>query len=208
MNREILFATTNPHKKERFQAYFNTLGLTVISFSDIQNNVEIMEDGRTPEENALIKAKAGYRLTKMPTFGVDYWLYIEGFPKEIQPGPYVRRIFVDGNKKRVEASDGEMLKYYIEKIEALGGRTKGVWTSAIGLVVDNNKIYAESYTTDTIFVSQKSPNNTPGEPLNSLQIDPKTGRYFTDLKPEEWIDLQKNREKGYIDFMKKHLQEI
>lgn len=208
MNREILFATTNPHKKDRFQAYFNTLGLTVISFSDIQNKVEIMEDGKTPEENALIKAMAGYKLTKIPTFGVDYWLYIEGFPEEIQPGPYVRRIYFDGNKKRTEASDDEMLKYYIEKIEALGGRTKGIWTSAIGLVVGSNKMYAESYTTDTIFISQKSLNNTPGEPLNSLQIDIKTGRYFTDLKPEEWVNLQKNREKGYIDFMKKHLQEI
>jgi XTP/dITP diphosphohydrolase len=208
MSREILFATTNPHKKERFQYYFKTLGLSVISFSDIKDKVEVVEDGKTPEENALKKAIAGYESTHIPTFGVDYWLRIEGFPKNIQPGPYVRRIFVGKDNKRKEAGDKEMLEYYIKKIKVLGGKTKGFWTSAIGLVIDPNHIYSESFTTETVLTSEKSPNKTEGEPLNSLQIDPKSGKYFTDLTLEEWLNLQKEREKGYLDFMIKHLQEI
>lgn len=208
MSREILFATTNPHKKERFQAYFETLGLKIISFSDIQDKVEVMEDGKTPEENALKKALAGYELTKIPTFGVDYWLRIEGFSEDMQPGPYVRRIFIGKDNKRKEASDEEMIEYYTEKIKALGGRTKGIWTSAIGLVIDPNHIYTESFTGETILTSERSSNKTDGEPLNSIQIDLKSGKYFTDLKSEEWLNLQKEREKGYLDFMKKHLREL
>lgn len=208
MAREILFATTNPHKKERFQAYFKTLGLTVISFSDIKGRVEVVEDGKTPEENALKKAMAGYLATGMPTFGVDYGLRIEGFPEEVQPGPFVRRIFVGKDKKRVEANDEEMLDYYTKKIRALGGKTRGIWTSAIALVVSTEKVYVESLTGETTLTSQRSPNRTEGEPLNSIQIDPKSGKYFTDLTTEEWLSLQARRENGYIDFMKKHLQEI
>jgi 8-oxo-dGTP diphosphatase len=208
MERKILFATTNPYKKKRFQNYFKTLGLSVISFSDIQDKVEVIEDGKTPKENALKKATAGYNLTRIPTFGVDYWLSLEGFSEDTQPGPYVRRIFVGKDGKRVEANDEEMLKYYTEKIKALGGKTNGVWTSTIALVVDVNHIYTKSFTRTTVFVSNQSPKRTEGEPLNSIQIDPVSGKYFTDLTPREWLNLEKGTERGYITFMKKHLQEI
>ena len=208
MAKEILFATTNPHKKERFQAYYKSLGLKVISFSDIQDKVEVVEDGKTPEENALKKAIAGYMATRIPTFGVDYWLQIEGLSENLQPGPFVRRIFIGDSGERVEATDEEMLSYYIARIRHLEGRTKGIWTSAIALVVAEGKHYVESFSRETILTSERSPNKTEGEPLNSIQIDPKSGKYFTDLSPQEWLDLQSQREKSYIDFMKKHLQEI
>jgi XTP/dITP diphosphohydrolase len=208
MAREILFATTNPHKKERFQAYYEPLGLKVISFSDIKDKIEVVEDGKTPEENALKKALAGYNFTHKPTFGIDYWLRIEGFPENLQPGPFVRRIFVGENNQRIEANDEEMLNYYINKIKDLGGRTKGTWTSAIALVVQPEKTYVDSFSGETIMTSKRSTKITKGEPLNSIQIDPKSGKYFTDLTTEEWLNLQKEREKGYITFMKDHLLEI
>lgn len=208
MGKEILFATANPYKKKRFQSYFRPLGLNVVSFSDIQDKVEVEEDGKTPEENALKKAMAGYKLTKKPAFGVDYWLRIEGFSEEAQPGPYVRRILVGKDNKMVEADDEELLKYYTEKIKALGGKTNVVWTSSIALVIDTDHIYTESFTRESIFTSEQNSKRTEGEPLNSIQIDPISGKYFTDLTPTEWLNLQRGAERGYINFMKKHLQEI
>lgn len=208
MSKEILFATTNPHKKERFRAYYKTLNLKVISFSDIRDKVKVVEDGKTPEENALKKAMAGYIVTRKPSFGVDYWLRIEGFPEDEQPGPFVRRIFAGDGGERSDATDEEMLTYYTSKIKVLGGKTKGMWTSAIALVITGSKHYVESFSRETILTSERSLNRTEGEPLNSIQIDPKTGKYFTDLSTEEWLKLQKEREVSYIDFMRKHLQEI
>lgn len=208
MARKILFATTNPHKAERFQAYFSPLGLSVISLVDIQEKVEVVEDGKTPEENALKKATAGFKATGLPTFGVDYWLRIEGLPKNLQPGPYVRRIFLGKGNERVDATDEEMLEYYIVKIKDLGGKTKGIWTSAIALVISPKKIFIESFARETVLTSTRSPATTPGEPLNSIQIDPKTGKYFTDLSKEEWLKLQGERERRYIGFMKKHLKDL
>ena len=200
-------ATNNPHKTERFKYYLNTLGLSVMAFSDVGEKIEVVEDGKTPEENALKKAKAGFEVTGRSSFGVDYWFYIQGIPDEIQPGPFVRRIFVESGKRK-EATDDEMLDYYTKLVDGLGGRTKGLWNSAIALITNTGKSYTDNFTRETILTSERSPKRTEGEPLNSIQIDPKTGKYFTDLTKEEWLKLQEEREKGYIKFFKNHLDEI
>lgn len=197
-------ATKNPHKTERFRHYLSKHGLSVVNFVDIGRSIEIVEDGKTPEENALKKARAGYETFNMPSFGVDYWFYIDGIPDEMQPGPHVRRIFVEGGNRK-EATDEEMLEYYTKLISGLGGRTKGLWTSAIALVVTLESSYTESFTRETILTSERSPNSTEGEPLNSIQIDPATGKYFTDLTKDEWLKLQAERERGYIRFFERHL---
>jgi len=208
MSGEILMATNNPHKTERFKYYLNELGLTIVSYADIKKKVEVIEDGKTPEENALKKAKAGHDATGMTTFGVDYWFFIEGIPDEIQPGPYVRRIFTGKKGARKEATDEEMLDYYTKLIADLGGKTKGLWRSAIAMVTRAGKSYADSSTRDTVLTSVRSPNETRGEPLNSVQIDPKSGKYFTDMTKEEWLRLQSERERGYIRFFESHLDEL
>jgi len=201
--KKILFATTNPHKKERFQAYFRSLGLNVLSFSDLNININIKEEGRTPEENAKIKAMAGFKASKIPTFAVDYGLYIDKFSDDMQPGLNIRRI----HKDERAVSDEEMLDHFVRELEKVGGKSKGNWISAIALVTDN-KFFSESFSGWSFFTARKSPKMTPGEPLNSIQVDPKSGKYFTDLTKKEWINLQEAREKGYIKFMKKHLKRI
>ena len=56
MKKEILVATHNQHKKEEIQQilgeHFNVTSLTDYDIHD-----EIVEDGKTFHENALIKAK-------------------------------------------------------------------------------------------------------------------------------------------------------
>jgi inosine/xanthosine triphosphate pyrophosphatase family protein len=208
MAKVLLMATTNSHKKERFKQYFDKLELSVVSFADLGLNIEVEEDGETPEENALKKAKAGYDKSGISTFGVDYWFYIEGIPDELQPGPFVRRIFKEGGMKRKEATDEEMLDYYTRLIDRIGGKTKGLWVSAISLVTISNNFYTESFTRETILTSEKSTAITAGEPLNSIQIDPVSGKYFSELAKGDWLKLQNERESGYANFIYKHIDEI
>lgn len=208
MAKKILFATENPYKKIRFQSYFSQLNLRVLTPSDLGERFDVIEDGTTPGENAIKKAVAGYQLTGLPSFGVDYWFRIVGLPEDLQPGPFVRRIFTDVTGQRKEATDEEMVKYYGSLIKSLGGMAKGLWTSSIALVINPQKIYTEGFSRETILTSKKSPKMTPGEPLNSLQIDTETNKYFTDLTQEEWVMVQGNSEQMYIGFMKKHLQDL
>lgn len=205
MRKSLLFVTDNPHKKKRFTAYFRPLGLSVITSSDLGKKLKVVEDGKSAIENAVKKAMAGFRETGLASFGVDYWFRIEGLSKDLQPGPFVRRIFAGKGGERREATDEEMINYYQKIIKNLGGETKGVWTSAIALVTTSETIFTETFSRETILTSKRSPKVTPGEPLNSLQIDKKTKKYFTDLTQEEWILLETSSEKKYIDFMKKHL---
>ena len=208
MSKEVLMATGNPHKAERFKHYLTTLGLSVITLADIREKVEVVEDGVTPEENALKKAKAGFEVTGKPSFGVDYWFYINGLSPEKQPGPHVRRIFVGDGGVKKEAADDEMLDYYIKIVEGLGGRTQGLWSSAIALITGTGNFYIDSFSRETILTAKRSPKITKGEPLNSIQIDSRTGKYYTDLTKDEWLMLQDKRERGYIRFFEKHLDEI
>jgi len=199
--KEILFATTNTHKRERFQAYYEPLGLKVLDLKDLRVEVDIVEDGITPEENAVKKALGYYKEVKIPTFAVDYGLYIERFPQEKQPGLFVRRIYGDDR----EATDEEMLDYYTSELVKVGGESLGKWISSIALVLEPNDIRTENFSRRTLFTAQRSLRVTPGEPLNSIQIDPNSGRYFTDLSRDEWLKLQQERERGYINFIRKHL---
>jgi inosine/xanthosine triphosphate pyrophosphatase family protein len=205
--KEVLVATYNPHKKERFEYYLTQLGLSVIGLEDIAEGIKVVENGSTPEENALKKAFAGYNAAEIPTLGIDYWFHIEGLPDELQPNSNVRRIpaeFRQGER----ATDEEMLKYYTGLVSSLGGRAKGLWTSAAALVISSDIFYTEGFTRKTILTAELSLNKTPGEPLNSIQIDPRTGKYFTDMSTEEWLALQSEREKGYIRFVQDHMHEF
>lgn len=208
MGKQILFATTNLSKKNRFQSYFSGLGLNVVSFADLGIKVEVPEDGSTPEENALKKAMAGHLATRIPTFGVDYWFRIEGLPDDKQPGPFVRRIFIGENGQRRDADDAELLEYYRNIVSKLGGEVKGTWTSAIALVISEDKYFTKMFTTDTLLVDKKCSANTPGEPMNSIQIEPITGKYLAELTKDEWLSRQNNQEKGYLEFMKGHLSDF
>ena len=66
-------------------------------------------------ENARQKALAYYRICGQPVFSQDSGLYIEGLPKERQPGVHVRRV------NGVNLTDEQMRKYY-KKIAAELGR--------------------------------------------------------------------------------------
>ena len=166
------------------------------------------EDGKTPEENALKKATAGYEKTGMTTFGVDYWFKISGLLKDKQPGPYVRRIFFDKHGMRTDGTDDEVLNYYADIARNMGGKVNGTWTSAIALVISKGKYFVARFHTKTLLVDKRCQAYMPGEPMNSIQIDPVTGKYLAELTKEEWLSRQKHQEKGYFDFMKKHLKDI
>jgi len=120
----------------------------------------------------------------------------------------VRRIYIGKNNQRVEADDKQMLEYYTNKVGMLGGKTKALWISAIALTISPEKTYTETFTRETIMVSERSATVNEGEPLNSIQIDPVTGKYLSDLTKDELLSLQKQGGERYIGFMKKHLQEI
>ena len=58
MERKIIFATGNENKMKEIRMILCDLGMPILSMKEAGIEVDVVEDGATFEENALIKAKA------------------------------------------------------------------------------------------------------------------------------------------------------
>ena len=88
MSQEILIATHNQHKKEEIQQILGN-DFNVTSLADYDLHDEIIEDGNTFHENALIKAKYCFEKTGKPSLGDDSGLVVEAL--DGRPGIYSAR---------------------------------------------------------------------------------------------------------------------
>ncbi len=75
--KEIWIATTNQHKVSEYEHMFSHYGITVKSINDLQEKIDIVEDGLTFEENALIKAKVLSKLINKAVISDDSGLVID-----------------------------------------------------------------------------------------------------------------------------------
>ena len=90
MNFEILVATNNAHKLKEIREILSPYHITVYGMKDLNIDIgEIEENGKTYFENALIKAKALQKVTKMPVLADDTGLEIKSMNNE--PGLYTAR---------------------------------------------------------------------------------------------------------------------
>lgn len=87
--KEIMIATSNPHKINEFKMMLKPLGYQVRSLLDLEEDINIIEDGTTFEENALIKAKTIYERFHIPVIADDSGLAVNAMHGE--PGIYSAR---------------------------------------------------------------------------------------------------------------------
>ena len=72
----ILVATTNLGKIKEFQDIFPSK-IEILSLKDLNIDIDVVEDGKTFRENALIKANEYYDISKIPTISEDSGLVID-----------------------------------------------------------------------------------------------------------------------------------
>lgn len=90
MNFEILVATNNAHKLKEIRQILSPHKITVYGMKDLNIDIgEVDENGSTYFENALIKAKALQKVTKMPIIADDTGLEIKSMDN--RPGLYTAR---------------------------------------------------------------------------------------------------------------------
>lgn len=134
-------------------------------------------------------------------FSQDSGLYIEGLPKERQPGVHVRRV------NGVNLTDEQMRKYYKKIAAELGGRCVAQYQNAICLVFSENEIYearggALNWKKFWLMTEER-PQRMEGFPLDAICADYRTGRHFYDgeaTMPEEEGD-------GVRDFFRNALKQ-
>ena len=82
MERKIIFATGNQDKMKEIRMILENLGIPVSSMKEAGIDVDIVEDGTTFEENAMIKAEAIAKLTDAIVLADDSGLEIDYLNKE------------------------------------------------------------------------------------------------------------------------------
>ena len=85
----MIFATTNQGKVREIKAILGDIGEDILSLKEAGITVDIVEDGTTFEENAIIKAKAIMELTGQIVLADDSGLEVDAMNKE--PGIYSAR---------------------------------------------------------------------------------------------------------------------
>ena len=200
--KKVLFATGNQTKAKRFSEGLLEKGIEVITLKDINKEIEIEENGKNAIENALIKAKAYSKITDMPVFAMDDNLYLENVPEEKQPGMYVRRV----NGKRL--SDEEMIEYYINLVKKYGinGKLTCRWVYGMA-VINNGKEHTYTWNKEDFYMVDTPSNKiNPGYPLNTISINKKLNKYFTDITEEDKVLLQEN-ESDVVEFIANSLED-
>lgn len=89
MSKQIIFATGNKDKMREIREIYGDMGYEILSMKEAGLEVDIVEDGETFEDNALIKAKAIAACCDAIVFADDSGLEIDYLNKE--PGVYSAR---------------------------------------------------------------------------------------------------------------------
>ena len=177
---KLLYATKNSAKIYNMKTRLKDLPIELITPKDLNLNLNIIEDGKSTTENALKKARAYYQATNIPTIAGDTILIISKLPINKQPGLYVRRI----NGK--ELTDDEMLNYYLELLNSIGGKSDAYYTTSLALITKSGVFTTEIKEDRRILTNKiKRTEDKYKDPLDVISIDPYTGKYFTELTTSE-----------------------
>lgn len=88
--KKILIASGNSHKIKEISSIISDIpSLELTSLNNFGVSLEVDENGSTLEENALIKAKAVYKLLEIPVISDDTGLFVNALNGE--PGIYSAR---------------------------------------------------------------------------------------------------------------------
>lgn len=205
---KLLFGTGNQAKLSVMRSRLETIGIELIGLNDLRAEgkavPEVIESGRTPLENARLKAEAYYKAFGMPVFSCDSGLYFDNVPDEIQPGVHVRN--VNGSC----LSDKEMVEYYSGLARQYGDLIAS-YKNAICFIIDEKHIYESM---DDLMASEKfiltdkphSAIRKKGFPLDCMSIDIKTHKYYYDLADDELEQFAV--EDGVLRFFEKIIKEL
>lgn len=194
--KKVLFATGNESKAERFKKGLLENDIEIITLNDIEKNIDIEENGKDAIENALIKARAYSNVYDLPVFAMDDNLYIDDIPEDKQPGMYVRRV----NGKRL--NDNQMIEYYSNLAHEYGknGKLTCRWVYGIAVIKDGKESTYTWSKEDFYIVDKPSNKINSGYPLNTISINKKLNKYFTDMTEED-KEMVKESENDVVKFL-------
>lgn len=181
---KLLYGTANPAKLQSMKEMLRGLDMEIIGLREMPIAFdEVEESGSSPLENAVLKARSYYSQAGIPVFSCDSGLYIDGVEDSRQPGVHVRRV---GGRV---LDDDQMIEYYSGLALEYGGKLTARYRNAIAFMLDESTLF--TYDGDDIctapfeMTSVVHERRNAGFPLDSISVEPATGRYFIEIGPDD-----------------------
>jgi len=133
---ELLAATNNEHKAAEIKAKLGPLGVPVFSLKEKGIEIDVAETGTTFRENALLKARAVYRVARMPVLADDSGLAVDA----LHGAPGVHSARFAGEKSDDAANNAKLLA---ELDGVPGGRRQASFVCVLVFLDKRGKWYFE-----------------------------------------------------------------
>ena len=176
MNYEIILATSNKHKLKEVREILAPHHIILYGLSDLSSKLpDVEENGETYAENALIKAKAVQKITKLPIISDDSGLEIMALNKE--PGIHSARY--------AESLGGHdnAIKEILKRLEGKEDRTARFVCDIVLLNVEDKTLVFEGIAEGTIAYEKSEAQGGFG--YDPIFISKETGKCFAEMGEEK-----------------------
>ena len=172
----MIFATTNQGKVREIKAILGDIGEDILSLKEAGISADIVEDGSTFEENAIIKAKAIMELTGQIVLADDSGLEVDAMNKE--PGIYSARFM--GEDTPYE----EKNRAIIERLEGVEGDARSArFVCVIAAAFPDGEVITTRGTIEGVIA--KEPAGINGFGYDPIVYVPEYGMTTGQMEPEQ-----------------------
>jgi XTP/dITP diphosphohydrolase len=177
--KRLVIGSTNPAKVKEWSKLIK--GVEVVGISELGSFPKPKEQGKTFEENAVLKAKHYARLTGEYVFSEDGGYEVDALGGA--PGVKSRRILPGGK----DGTDQELIDYVLKKLQGVALKKRMVKLSFAAAVSDpKGRIIFEGSNSFAGIVSKKpGPVRIDGYPFRSIHFIPKLGKTYAELTDDE-----------------------
>lgn len=148
----MIFATGNQGKIKEIKAILGDIGEEIISMKEAGIDIDIVEDGSSFEENAVIKAKAVMQLTGQLVLADDSGLEVDALGGE--PGIYSARYLGEDTSYEIKNRN------IIERLEGVEGEARSArFVCVIAAAFPNGDVVATRGTIEGVIAKEPAGEN-------------------------------------------------
>ncbi len=179
--KKLLIATKNPGKIAEYKTILKNLPIKVVTLKDLNIEADIVEDGKSFEENAIKKVKFYLGLSKIPTLAEDGGIEIDYLDGE--PGVKSRRW------PGYEASDKELISIALKRLKGVPIDKRGAQLRVVTALAIDNQIKTSEWSLRGIILEKPTDKVIPGYPFRSLFYISEIKKVLTEMTEEEEMSV-------------------
>lgn len=172
----LVLATQNPDKLKEIQEIMQDSPVRLVSLLDYPDVKEVVEDGDTLLDNAIIKARAAYALTGLPSIADDTGLEVDALNGA--PGVYSSRYSGE------HATYAENVAKLLDQMQGLpeSSRRTARFRCVVALVDGKNTHWVDGVCEGTILNERKGDSGFGYDPVFYV---PELGKTFAEATADE-----------------------